>query len=163
MKKQDICRGHGRGVNEFVNQHRGVVTGVISGWDHLRLQGALRSLYLEDTMSIYLHRAGVLWKDFKEHVCGITRCICDAASLLAEAAGRPVLYLRSNAVRKEALVENIRLADRVDQGLVAVLSAVESCRAWFARGNRADKNFISSSPRANASTFIFTLSTRSSA
>jgi len=50
VKTQDICAGHGRGVAEFVQRHADKVTGVISGWDRLRLQGSLRSLYMPSVM-----------------------------------------------------------------------------------------------------------------
>jgi hypothetical protein len=80
-----------------------------------------------------------LWKGFKQHVCGITRCIREAASLVAEAASRPMLYLHSGALRKDVLIEDIRRRDGISEGLIAVLSAVEPCRTWFVRGSRMDK------------------------
>jgi hypothetical protein len=58
---------------------------------------------------------------------------------VAEAAGRPMLYLRSGASRKDVLIEDIRRRDAVSEGLIAVLSAVEPCRTWFVRGSRINK------------------------
>jgi hypothetical protein len=124
-------------VEAFVQRHADKVTGVISGWDRLRLQGSLRALYLEEIMREYLWRAQVLWKDFKGHVTEVTAHIRDAATTLAADAGRPLLYLRSSGVRKETLIEQIRERDRIDEGLIAVLSVVEPCRTWFVRGERA--------------------------
>ena len=138
VKTQDICAGHGRGVEAFVGRHRDEVTGVVSGWDRLRLQGTLRAFYVREIMEMYLWRAQVLWKDFKGHVTEITTHIREAANTAAADAGRPVLYLRNARVRKEALIEQIRQRDRVDEGLIAVLSAVEPCRTWFARGDRQE-------------------------
>jgi hypothetical protein len=107
----------------------------MSGLDRVRLQGTLRALYVRDIMEMYLWRAQVLWKDFKGHVTEVTAHIRQAAEMAAQDAGRPLLYLRSK-VRKEALIEEIRRRDRIEQGLIAVLSAVEPCRTWSARGNR---------------------------
>ena len=62
----------GRGVAEFLARHGKDVTGVISGFDRLRLQGSLRHLYCPELMAMYLERAGVLYKDFKGHVTAVT-------------------------------------------------------------------------------------------
>jgi hypothetical protein len=139
VKTQDICAGHGRGVAAFVQRHGEKVTGVVSGWDRLRLQGSLRALYAPEIMEEYLWRAGVLWKDFKGHVMEVTEHIRDAADAAAADAGRPVQYRRGGLIRKEALVEQIRQRDRIEEGLVTVLSAVEPCRTWQVRGDRATK------------------------
>lgn len=139
VKTQDICAGHGRGVEAFVRRHAGKVTGVISGWDRLRLQGSLRALYVPEIMQEYLWRAGVLWKDFKGHVTEVTGHIREAAETVAGQEGRRVQYLRSGQIRKESLVEAIRQRDRIEEGLVTVLSVVEPCRTWQVRGDRATK------------------------
>jgi hypothetical protein len=139
MNRQDGNTHHGRGVEAFLARHGDEVTGVISGWDRLRLQGSLRALYLADIMQQYLWRAGVLWKDFKGHVTEVTAHIRAAAEQTASDAGRPVVYVRSARTRKEALIEQIRERDGIERGLVAVLSAVEPCRTWVARGDRATR------------------------
>lgn len=127
---------HGRGVTEFLARHGKDVTGVISGFDRLRLQGSLRQLYCPELMTMYLERAGVRYKDFKAHVVVVTERIRSAAEQLARTAGRPMHYLRSTAVRKEDLAAEIGRRDGIDEGLIGVFSAVEPCRTWFVRGDR---------------------------
>jgi hypothetical protein len=119
-------------------RHVGKVTGVISGWDRLRLQGTLRALYVGEIMNAYLWNAKLGWKDFKAHLCEVTEHIRTGAAVAAADAGRPILYLRGRP-RKESLIDEIRQRDRIDEGLIAVLSAVEQCRTWFVRGNRAER------------------------
>ncbi|MEO5959428.1 MAG: hypothetical protein ABIZ49_08815 [Opitutaceae bacterium] len=136
MKKSTTIP-HGRGVQEFLARHRADVTGVISGFDRLRLQGTLRCLYHPELMAAFLQRADVLWKDFKGYVCGVTAQIRTAAETIAHAAGRRVHYLRSSALNKEAFIADLRRQHCIDEGLIAVLSVVEPCRTWFVRGNRA--------------------------
>lgn len=138
MKTNSISH-HGRGVQDFVAAHGDKVTGVISGFDRLRLQGTLRCLYHPELMSEFLHRAGVLWKDFKGYVCGVTDQIRTAAEMVAQAAGRRVHYLRSSRLNKEAFIAGLRREHGIDEGLIAVLSVVEPCRTWFVRGNRATR------------------------
>lgn len=125
--------------NPFIQRHQADVIGVLHGWDRLRLQGTLRSLYHPSVMEYYLQRAGVLWKDFKTFAVGLTDRIRQAAVALAEKQQRPVIYLPSSRTKKEQVALEVKERQRVRSGLVAVLSCVEPCRTWFARGNRATK------------------------
>lgn len=138
MKKETITH-HGRGVQQFLAHHGKDVTGVVYGFDRLRLQGSLRALYQPEIMSEYLRHAGVLWKDFKAFVCTVTDRIRAAAEVAAEQAGCRVHYLRSSAVDKEDFVAQLRGTSQTGEGLIAVLSCVEPCRRWALRGNRAMK------------------------
>lgn len=121
-----------------MNRHGADVTGVISGWDRLRLQGTLRALYVPEIMKGYLWNAQVPWKDFRTHVCEVTDHIRTAGADAAAQAGRPMMYLRGRE-RKESLIEQIRRSDGIEEGLVAVLSAVEPCRTWQVRGDRRER------------------------
>lgn len=130
---------HGRGVNDFLAAHGDKVTGVISGFDRLRLQGTLRALYMPEVFQEYLWRAKVLCKDYKAHLSAVSARICDRAEAIARRAGLGVRYVRSAATRKEELVaETLREHPR-HEGLVAVLSSVEPCRTWKMRGNYQTK------------------------
>ena len=138
MKKETIPH-HSRGVQEFLARHEKDVTGVVHGFDRIRLQGSLRALYQPEIMSAYLQRAGVLCKDFKTYVCGVTGRIRTAAETIAREAGRRVHYLRSSALDKEDYIADLRQREPIEQGLIAVLSVVEPCRKWAMRGNRETK------------------------
>src|SRR2546422_4794291 len=112
----------------FIQRHQADVTGVLQGWDRLRLQGTLRSLYYPSVMQYYLQRAGVLWKDFKTFAVGITDRIRQAGAALAEKHHRPMIYLPSSRTNKEQIALETKERQRVRSGLVAVLSCVEPCR-----------------------------------
>ena len=56
----------------FIQRHQPDVLGVLHGWDRLRLQGTLRSLYHPSVMVYYLQQAGVRWNDFKPFATGLT-------------------------------------------------------------------------------------------
>jgi hypothetical protein len=123
----------------FIQRHRAAVTGLLQGWDRLRLQGSLRSLYYPAVMEYYLQRAGVLWKDFKAFAVDLTDQIRQAGAALAQKHGRPMIYLPSSRTDKEQVALDVKERQQVSSGLVAVLSCVEPCRTWFARGNRDTK------------------------
>ena len=90
VMKNETIPHHSHGVQEFVARHEKDVTGVVHGFDRLRLQGSLRALYQPEIMSAYLQRADVLWKDFKTYVCGVTGRIRMAAETIALEAGHRV-------------------------------------------------------------------------
>ena len=121
----------------FVQRHQGDIIGVLHGWDRLRLQGTLRSLYHPSVMDYYLKQSGVLWKDYKSFVTGLTERVRQAAAALAIEHRRPMIYLPSSRTSKEEAARRIQQRDKVVSGLIAVFSCVEPCRRWIARGNRA--------------------------
>jgi hypothetical protein len=123
----------------FIHVHQADVIGVLHGFDRLRLQGTLRSLYHPDVMEYYLRRSGVLWKDFKTFASGLTERVRQSAVALAQTQHRPMKYLPASSISKEQVARQIADQDGVRSGLVTVLSCVEPCRTWFARGNRATR------------------------
>jgi hypothetical protein len=123
--------------NAFVQRHQANIIGVLHGWDRLRLQGTLRSLYHPSVMDYYLKQSGVLWKDFKTFVTDLTDRVRQAAAALAIEHRRPMIYLPSSNTSKEDAARQIQERDQVLSGLIAVFSCVEPCRRWIARGNRA--------------------------
>src|SRR5205814_3924644 len=88
-------------AHAFVGRHARDVIGVLHGWDRLRLQGTLRSLYYPPVMEQYLRKAGVMWKDFKQFAIGLTSRVRQASEDVAKEQQRPVIYLASSRVSKE--------------------------------------------------------------
>jgi hypothetical protein len=126
-------------ASAFVERHKGDVIGVLHGWDRLRLQGTIRSLYYQPVMEEYVRQLGILWKDFKTFATALTGRVRQAAVDLATAHKRPMIYLNSSHIRKEDKAREIQQRDDIELGLIAVFSCVEPCRTWFVRGNRATR------------------------
>ena len=99
----------------------------------------MRWLAYADGMRSFLSCVGVLLKDFKTYVQGVTDRIRDAAQELARAERRPLLYLNSSALSKEELARHIAQRDGVDEGLVCILSAVEPCYSYEVHRSRASR------------------------
>jgi hypothetical protein len=125
--------------NPFVVQHRGDVTGVVSGLDRLRFKGSLPQLYCPRTMDAYLRVKQVLYKDFKAFAVDLTQRIKSAAQRMAQLAGRPFRYLASCYTRKEHLARDLIQQDGLKEGLVCIIGCVESCRTYYLCGNRETK------------------------
>lgn len=90
-------------------------------------------------MEAYLNSCRILIKDFGKFVERTTNAVKDKARALASATRRPFLYVSNSQVSKEDLVRQIALKDKVDEGLIAILSAVEPCQAFRVKGNRDTK------------------------
>jgi hypothetical protein len=135
---------------EFTSKFGGVIHAVLAGFDRLRWCGSLRPLFTPNGMYAYLCAAKVLLRDFAEHAPALTDEVCQAARQAAERAGRPYLYLylRSSQVNKEDCIEQIVRRDRINEGLIAVLSAVEPCLAITVRKRPAGQALNPRGPRA---------------
>jgi len=117
----------------FIARHQAEVIGVLQGWDRLRLQGTLRSLYHPSVLDYYLQQAGVLWKHFKAYSQRLTERIKQAAEALGQHWRRPIRYVGSSTLRKEQLARAAAQAEGIKEGLITILSAVEPCRSWSIR------------------------------
>jgi hypothetical protein len=123
----------------FINRHQDKIKGVLSGFDRSRFRGTLRFQANVRGLGAYLYQAKVLLKDFRDFAVGLTDSVRTATERLAEAAGRPVLYLPSSRDRKEDLAGAIARADGITEGLICVLSCVEPCLTFQVGPNRASK------------------------
>jgi hypothetical protein len=124
---------------QFIEPQGNKVIGVLQGFDRVRVQASLRTLYHPSVMEYYLLSQKLLFKDFKGLVTRTTDQVRQAAVELAERQQRRVVYLQSNCYHKEDLARDIQRQDRVKEGLIGVISAVEPCRTWFVRGNKQTK------------------------
>jgi hypothetical protein len=130
---------HGSTSNSFIQKHSPLITGILRGFDRLRIRGTLRQLYYPKVMEAYLQAKKVLLKDFKGFAVALTDRVKSTALALSEKARRPYLYLASSQTRKETLARDIARRDGVQEGLIAVLSCVEMCKTYFVRGNKETK------------------------
>jgi hypothetical protein len=92
---------HGRGVEQFLTEHGSNVTGVISGFDRLRLRASLRWLYQPSFMKRYLCEARVLLKDFGAYATGLSNRIRGDGKNVVKYLAR---YVSRTAISDERLV-----------------------------------------------------------
>lgn len=79
-------------MQEFIAKFGHLLQGVLSGWDRLVLRGELRVLYADEGgMKQYLRCSGVLLKNFKEFVNGVSKRVRAASLAAALEANRPVM------------------------------------------------------------------------
>ena len=126
-------------MDAFIQKYHQDVTGVLSGWDRVRIRGMQRILANVGGMMSYLSHVGVLVKDFGAFVERTCLQVRQASEQMARRWDRPVHYLRSSAIDKYAEAETLARHDHVKEGLVCVFSCVEPCQSYKVQSDRAAK------------------------
>jgi hypothetical protein len=126
--KNAISWEDGNAMQEFIAKHKEEIAGVLSGFDRLVFRGTLRSISYAEGMMGYLWAKQVRLTEFGKHVLRVSERLKQACKAKAEALGRPVKYLVSAGESKEEVARGIAARDKIEEGLVCVLSCVETCR-----------------------------------
>jgi hypothetical protein len=123
-------------MNSFVQRHAKSVIGTIRGWDRLRFRGTVRMLANLTGMKRFLDCRGRKLKEFGDYALQISRQVRSASLRAVEAVGRPVVHLDSPGINKEQVALQIAGRDGITEGLIAVVTAVESCHGYDVRSDR---------------------------
>ncbi len=126
-------------MDAFIQKYQRNVTGVLSGWDRVRIRGIQRILANVGGMMSFLMYMGVRLKEFGAFVERTCLQVREASEQAARRLDRPVLYLRSSRTDKYRQAEEIVQRDQIKEGLVCVFSCVEPCMAYEVRPDRATK------------------------
>ena len=114
-------------MNKFVQRHAGCVIGVLNGFDRILFRGTLMRLCNGGGLFDLMRKTGYALKEFGAFCETVTKEVKAASEQVAQEAGRPLIYLSKPSVRKEELAREIARRDKIQSGLVCVLSAVEPC------------------------------------
>ena len=116
-----------------------MITGTLSGFDRLVFRGHLLPLMRDCGMFFFLEAVGVRLLDYKKFVLDTTEQLKEASLAEAGERDRPVRYLESPAIDKEALARRLLAEHPVDQGLICVFKVLEPCMT-FEYHRSQDKN-----------------------
>ena len=117
-------------MERFVARYRPHVTSILSGFDRLVFRGSLIPLIRERGMYTFLKRSGVRLLDYKSFVCSMSQRVKEAALRPAREHGRPVRFLESPEINKEALAHRLLEESPVKEGPICALTAVERCMSF---------------------------------
>ena len=117
-------------MERFLTRHRSLVTCVLSGFDRLVFRGTLIPLVRERGMHTLLTRSGIRLLDFKSFVQRTSERVKAAALQEATKQDRPVRYLESGHVDKEAFARQLLQEHPVERGLICAMTTVEPCRSF---------------------------------
>ena len=115
-------------MERFLEQHQSRVVGVLSGFDRVLFRATLRSISYRDGFDRFLGYHGVLYKNFRPFVGGLSHPIKAHIQAMVERSGRPYIYLESSKQSKETIAQTIADCDRVTERMICVLGCVEPCQ-----------------------------------
>jgi hypothetical protein len=125
-------------MGAFEDVHRDRVMGSLAMFDRMIFKGHLTALYKQDGARCFLWSQGVALKDFTAYAKATTERIANNARKLASDAGRPVISFdhvktRNRTQHKDELAKSIAERDEITEGIVCLISAVESCFSFQVR------------------------------
>lgn len=126
-------------MKRFIAQHADKIIGVLNGFDRLLFRGTLLGLAYPGGFQLFLNVIHVLRKNFGTFLQQATERLQEASLRTAREQGRPVIYLPSSQIDKEAQARAIAERDKITQGLVCVLTCVEPCTSVQIYRNRDTK------------------------
>ncbi len=118
-------------MEKFIEKHSDKISGVLDCFDRILLKGYL-PFPTGRAMEAFFDHNGMLYKDFKPFVMGMSRKIKEHAQAMAEKHKRPFEPIHPRR-RKEDLARKIAERDRIESGLVCVFTCVESCSSFALR------------------------------
>ncbi len=128
-------------MKNFIAKFADRIDGVLCGFDRLVMRGELRALYIAHGGGIeqYLRSNHILFKEFGKHVREVSERLKKASLAAALELGRVVQYVASAAASKEEIARRIATEQKIQSGLVCVLTSVEPCMSFQAVPNGATK------------------------
>ncbi len=128
-------------MKQFIAKFADRIEGILWGFDRLVMRGELRALYIAKGGGIeqYLRSSHVMFKDFGPHVTEVSHRLKEASLAAAMELGRVVRYVPSAGASKEEIARQIAVEQKIQSGLVCVLSSVEPCMSFQAVPNRETK------------------------
>ena len=141
-------------MDQFIRKYGRDVTGVLSGFDRLVFRGTARGLAVTSRLEGFLNYQGILLKDWDQYVQAMTARLKRASCEEARRLDRPVRYLASSKASKEDVARTIAKCDRVDEGLICVLTCVELCQSYELFRDRAQRK-LRLVPRERKCLFLY--------
>jgi hypothetical protein len=126
-------------MEHFLERHKERIEGVISGFDRILFRGTLRSISDRHGAERWLWYQGVLLTGFGPFAEKLSTRLKKHAEEIAQEHHRPFIYVESPKQSKQEIVRQIMTKDKIEQGLICVLSCVEPCRAFQLEKIRCDK------------------------
>src|SRR5438309_4442532 len=132
-------------MQHFTNKYRDQIQGTLSGFDRLVFRGSLRRLnygrwdqkleaMVVAGMEQYLSSNHVLFKEYLDHVKGVSQKVKQACVKPFEEQGLPVRFLRDPSADKEEIARAIATERKLESGLVCALSSMEISPSFEHRG-----------------------------
>ena len=123
-------------METFLQRHAGKIVGHLSCLDRVIISGTLPELCYREGMMHYLLTHNIPFYGFPDWAATWREKIRQCAETAAGPSGLEIRFVRDRRQRKEEIIQRV-LAERGDApGLVAILSAMESCPTYRPQRDR---------------------------
>ena len=127
-------------MGAFEELHGKRISGSLTMFDRVIFKGHLTRLFREGAVRAFLWEQGIPITEFTAYAKGTTDRIARAVQGIAEREGRPVISYdhvktRGGMNRKDDLAKSIAERDGITEGVICVISALESCWSFQVRRN----------------------------
>ena len=126
-------------TSRFIQRFQDKITGVLSGFDRLVIRGSLLAIVTPAGMKNWLWRRQIGLPQFASWAQSWTEQLQQVSCQAARDQNRPIVYVPSADTDKDALARPIAAKDGIPQGLVAILTCVETCMAFDIYRNKDKK------------------------
>lgn len=140
-------------MEKFLSKHATSIKGVISCFDRMIFKGHLPINY-PDAMERFFSSHNILLKDFGHFVSKQSEILKEHAKSMANNARRPIHYINSDT-KKEGFVHSIINRDKISEGLVCIISAVEACNSFRIVSGKGKPDVISAARKCICLYFYF--------
>src|SRR5262245_5979797 len=117
----------------LVQRYADRILGVLSCYDRVVVRGQIPGFAYAKGMESYLRARDIRLFDFPQFAMPFREALRANAEQLAQEHGIEVQFIRNHDVRKESIVSQILEQRGEGPGLVAILSALETCESFEAR------------------------------
>ena len=117
-------------MQTFIHRFSDRIIGVLSGFDRLVFRGGFRLLSSVPGMAYFLDQQGVKLTGFKEYVEQKTAALKKAVQEKVKAVDRQIIHLHSPKQNKEEVARQILMQEKINSGLIVVLSCVELSKSY---------------------------------
>ena len=117
-------------MEKFLSRFEPLITSVLSGFDRVVFHGILQPLMRRYGMYYMLRDGGRQLVEFKTFASATTEQVRKASLAEAHRGNRPVEYLSSSGVDKQALARKILAENPIEQGLICVFKVIEPCMTF---------------------------------
>lgn len=122
-------------MESFLKRHASQILGHLSCLDRVIISGTLPTLCYREGMEHYLITQGIALYDFPDWAATWREKIRECAETEARQAALEIQFVRDRHDRKEEIVQRILQERGAQPGLVAILSAMESCPTYRPQRN----------------------------
>jgi hypothetical protein len=126
-------------MERFLVRHKNRIAGTISGFDRMIFRGTLLWMTQPKGMGKFLNSQHVLLKEFGAYAESLSQQIKQHAQALAEKTGRPQQYIATGRASKDKIARSIAQRDQIREGLICVLSCLETSPSFAIEKDRATR------------------------